>query len=105
MHSDRLAGGCAREEPQEVPQQARDPVLIVSIIDRYLSECVVLQNQLQLLGVVAKFIASKCEVMKHEDIEPPSARYFAHATDDTYTKQRILHGGRGAGGSADAMLA
>jgi len=60
--------------------------LTVNIIDRYLSRVQVLRRNLQLLGVVAMFIASK-----FEEIDPPRLSDFVYITDSTYTREDILH--------------
>merc|ERR1740121_1923782 len=59
--------------------------LSVNIIDRYLSVRPVARSKLQLLGVVAMFIAAK-----FEEIDPPKVREFVHITDRTYPKEEIL---------------
>lgn len=60
--------------------------LAVNIIDRHLSVQTVVRKKLQLLGVVAMFIAAK-----YEEIDPPKATEFAYITDNTYTKKDILN--------------
>lgn len=60
--------------------------LTVNIIDRYLSVRPVVRKQLQLLGVVAMFIASK-----YEEIDMPKAAEFAYITDNSYTKNEVLN--------------
>lgn len=59
--------------------------LTVNIIDRYLSQVKVVRKKLQLLGVVAMFIASK-----FEEIDPPRVTDFVYITDNTYTKEDIF---------------
>lgn len=59
--------------------------LTVNIIDRYLSQVKVVRKKLQLLGVVAMFIASK-----FEEIDPPRVSDFVYITDNTYTKADIF---------------
>jgi len=59
--------------------------LTVSIIDRYLSVRPVMRKKLQLLGVVAMFIAAK-----YEEIDPPKVHEFAYITDHTYSKKEIV---------------
>lgn len=59
--------------------------LAVNIIDRYLSKIQVLRKKLQLLGVVAMFIAAK-----FEEIDPPRVNDFVYITDSTYTRDDIL---------------
>lgn len=60
--------------------------LAVSIIDRFLSVRPVLRKKLQLLGVVAMFVAAK-----FEEIDPPKAHEFAYITDHTYSKKEIVN--------------
>lgn len=60
--------------------------LTVNIIDRYLSVRPVMRKRLQLLGVVAMFIAAK-----FEEIDPPKVGEFAYITDNTYSKTEILN--------------
>jgi len=59
--------------------------LTVNLIDRYLSSNTVLRKRLQLVGVVALFIACK-----FEEINPPELRDFVYITDNAYTKADIL---------------
>merc|ERR1719210_3155966 len=59
--------------------------LAVHIIDRYLSLRSVMRKKLQLLGVVAMFIAAK-----FEEIDPPKVQDFAYITDHTYTRKDII---------------
>lgn len=59
--------------------------LAVNIIDRYLSLRAMVRKRLQLLGVVAMFIAAK-----FEEIDPPKVAEFAYITDNSYTKKDIL---------------
>jgi len=59
--------------------------LTVNIIDRYLSVRPVMRKKLQLLGVVAMFIAAK-----YEEIDPPKVHEFAYITDHTYSKKEIV---------------
>merc|ERR1740139_673593 len=58
--------------------------LAISVVDRYLSARPILRKNLQLLGVVAMFIAAK-----YEEIDPPKAHEFAYITDHTYGKKEI----------------
>lgn len=60
--------------------------LTVNIIDRYLSVRSVMRKKLQLLGVVAMFIAAK-----YEEIDPPKVHEFAYITDHTYSKREIVN--------------
>ncbi|CAK9051719.1 Cyclin-A1-1 (G2/mitotic-specific cyclin-A1-1) (CycA1 [Durusdinium trenchii] len=59
--------------------------LAVNLIDRHMSLMPVLRRRLQLLGVVAMFVASK-----FEEIDPPRASDFVYITDNTYTKDELL---------------
>jgi cyclin B len=59
--------------------------LTVNLIDRYLSRTRVMRKKLQLVGVVAMFIASK-----FEEINPPEIKDFVHITDNAYTKEDVL---------------
>jgi len=60
--------------------------LAISVVDRYLSVRPILRKNLQLIGVVAMFIAAK-----YEEIDPPKAQEFAYITDHTYTKKEIIN--------------
>lgn len=60
--------------------------LTVNVIDRYLSKMQVPRRRLQLLGVVAMFIAAK-----FEEIDPPRVNDFVYITDSTYTREDILN--------------
>jgi cyclin B len=59
--------------------------LTVNLIDRYLSRAQVVRKRLQLVGVVAMFVASK-----FEEINPPEVKDFVHITDNAYTKDEVL---------------
>jgi len=59
--------------------------LTINLIDRYLSRSVVLRKRLQLVGVVAMFIAAK-----FEEVDPPSACSLTYITDNAYTKEDIF---------------
>jgi len=59
--------------------------LTVNLIDRYLSRMPVARKRLQLVGVVAMFIAAK-----FEEIMPPEVTEFAYITDHAYSKDDIL---------------
>jgi len=59
--------------------------LTVNLIDRYLTRMPVVRKRLQLVGVVAMFIAAK-----FEEIHPPALRDFVHITDNAYTKEDVL---------------
>jgi hypothetical protein len=59
--------------------------LAISVVDRYLSVRHISRKNLQLLGVVAMFIAAK-----YEEIDPPKAQEFAYITDHTYSKKEII---------------
>lgn len=61
--------------------------MAVSMIDRYLqAESNVSRKFLQLVGVTTLFMASK-----YEELMPPEITDFVYVTDDTYTKEQILH--------------
>lgn len=59
--------------------------LSVNIIDRFLSLRVVSLVKLQLVGIVAMFIAAK-----YEEIVAPSVKNFIYMSDDGYTEDEIL---------------
>merc|ERR1719231_1210515 len=59
--------------------------LTVNLIDRYLTKVPVLRKRLQLVGVVAMFIAAK-----FEEISPPGVTDYEYITDNAYTKEDIL---------------
>jgi cyclin B len=59
--------------------------LTINLIDRFLSRIAILRKRLQLVGVVAMFIASK-----FEEITPPEVADFVYITDNAYTKEDIL---------------
>jgi len=59
--------------------------LTVNLIDRYLTKMPVMRKRLQLVGVVAMFIAAK-----FEEIHPPEVADFVYITDSAYTKEDIL---------------
>jgi cyclin B len=59
--------------------------LTVNLIDRYLSCAHVMRKRLQLVGVVAMFIAAK-----FEEINPPEVHDFVHITDNAYSKDDVL---------------
>lgn len=59
--------------------------LAVNLIDRYLGRTSVMRKRLQLVGVVAMFIASK-----FEEISPPELRDWVYMTDKAYTQEEVL---------------
>lgn len=59
--------------------------LTVNIIDRYLARKPVTRKRLQLVGVVAMFIASK-----FEEIQPPELHEWVYITDNAYKKDDLL---------------
>jgi len=59
--------------------------LAVNLIDRYLTKTPVMRKRLQLVGVVAMFIAAK-----YEEISPPELHDWVYITDNAYTKEDIL---------------
>ena len=61
--------------------------IAVNIVDRFLSQRTVSLVKLQLVGVIAMFIASK-----YEEILAPSADEFVFMTENGYTKEEILKG-------------
>lgn len=56
-----------------------------NLIDRYLSRMPTTRRRLQLVGVVAMFVAAK-----FEEVDPPTARSFAYITDNAYTVDMIF---------------
>lgn len=56
--------------------------LAVNLIDRYLAKATVQRKRLQLVGVVAMFIAAK-----YEEINPPGLKDWVYITDNAYTKE------------------
>ncbi|KAI0300891.1 cyclin-like protein [Russula brevipes] len=63
--------------------------ITVNIVDRFLSHRTVSLVKLQLVGVIAMFIASK-----YEEILAPSADEFVFMTENGYAKEEILKGER-----------
>jgi len=59
--------------------------LTVNLIDRYLTKMSIMRKHLQLVGVVAMFIASK-----FEEISPPELHDWVGITDNACTKDEIL---------------
>jgi len=59
--------------------------LTINLIDRYLMRMPVIRKRLQLVGVVAMFVACK-----FEEIEPPRIQDFVYITDNAYTKEDIV---------------
>jgi cyclin B len=59
--------------------------LTVNLIDRFLSRTTVARKRLQLIGVVAMFIASK-----FEEISPPELHDWVFITDKAYTKEDVI---------------
>lgn len=60
--------------------------LTIGIIDRFLNEVkTTSRKNLQLVGVVAMFIAAK-----YEEMYPPVLKDFVFITDDTYTAEQII---------------
>merc|ERR1719199_1322547 len=59
--------------------------LTVNLIDRFLARVPVTRKRLQLIGVVAMFIASK-----YEEINPPELHDWVYITDKAYSKQDVL---------------
>jgi len=61
--------------------------IAVNIVDRFLSQRTVSLVKLQLVGVIAMFIASK-----YEEILAPSVEEFVFMTENGYAKEEILKG-------------
>lgn len=59
--------------------------LTVNLVDRYLSKVDINRKRLQLVGVVAMFIASK-----FEEITPPELKDWVYITDSAYTQDDVL---------------
>jgi len=59
--------------------------LTINLIDRYLMRMPVIRKRLQLVGVVAMFVACK-----FEEIEPPRIQDFVYITDNAYSKEDII---------------
>merc|ERR1719240_2090117 len=59
--------------------------LTINLVDRYLTRMPVMRKRLQLVGVVAMFVASK-----FEEIHPPELHDWVYITDRAYTKQDVL---------------
>lgn len=60
--------------------------LTVNLIDRFLERKMVPRTKLQLVGVTAMLIASK-----YEEIYPPEVKDFVYITDNTYSREELLH--------------
>jgi cyclin B len=60
--------------------------LAINLVDRYLSRSTVMRKRLQLIGVVAMFIAAK-----FEEISPPEVRDWVYITDNAYTRDEVFH--------------
>lgn len=59
--------------------------LTINLLDRYMMRVPVNRKRLQLVGVVAMFVACK-----FEEIEPPRIQDFVYITDNAYSKDDIL---------------
>jgi cyclin B len=59
--------------------------LTVNLVDRYLSKKQIHKKRLQLVGVVAMFIATK-----FEEINPPELHDWVYITDNAYKKEDVL---------------
>lgn len=57
----------------------------VNYLDRYLSLQRAQRSQLQLIGVVCMWVASK-----YEEIYPPNVADYCYITDNTYDKRQLL---------------
>mmetsp|Transcript_93596 Transcript_93596/g.238330 ORF Transcript_93596/g.238330 Transcript_93596/m.238330 type:complete len:364 (-) Transcript_93596:438-1529(-) len=60
--------------------------LTACLLDRYLSRKHVPRSRLQLIGVVAMFVAAK-----FEEIDPPNAASLVYITDNAYSKSDIFN--------------
>lgn len=60
--------------------------LTANIIDRYLAKAAVTRKRLQLVGVVAMFIASK-----FEEINPPELDFWVYITASAYTQEDVVN--------------
>ncbi|KAI5819728.1 cyclin domain-containing protein [Pyronema omphalodes] len=63
--------------------------LSVNIVDRFLTNKVVMLDKLELVGVTAMFIAAK-----YEEVFSPHVQYFRHVADDGFTEEEILRAER-----------
>jgi len=59
--------------------------ITVNLVDRYLSKKQINKKRLQLVGVVAMFIATK-----YEEMNPPELHDWVYITDNAYTKEDVL---------------
>jgi len=60
--------------------------LTIDMIDRYCEKKRVSRKHFQLLGITALFVASK-----YQEIYPPEMRDFTKITDNTYSREDIMH--------------
>lgn len=63
--------------------------LTVNIVDRFLTNKIVMLDKLELVGVTAMFIAAK-----YEEVFSPHVQYFRHVADDGFTEEEILRAER-----------
>ncbi|KAA8909152.1 cyclin-like protein [Sphaerosporella brunnea] len=63
--------------------------LAVNIVDRFLTNKIVMLEKLELVGVTAMFIAAK-----YEEVFSPHVKYFRHVADDGFTDEEILRAER-----------
>jgi hypothetical protein len=63
--------------------------LSVNIVDRFLTNKIVMLDKLELVGVTAMFIAAK-----YEEVFSPHVQYFRHVADDGFTEEEILRAER-----------
>lgn len=63
--------------------------LAVNIVDRFLTNKIVMLDKLELVGVTAMFIAAK-----YEEVFSPHVQYFRHVADDGFTEDEILRAER-----------
>jgi hypothetical protein len=63
--------------------------LAVNIVDRFLTNKIVMLDKLELVGVTAMFVAAK-----YEEVFSPHVQYFRHIADDGFTEEEILRAER-----------
>lgn len=63
--------------------------LSVNIVDRFLTNKIVMLDKLELVGVTAMFIAAK-----YEEVFSPHVQYFRNVADDGFTEEEILRAER-----------
>jgi hypothetical protein len=70
---------------EEYKLQTQTLFLSVHYLDRMLCQQAIVRQELQLVGIVAMFVACK-----YEEKEPPSLGEFVYVSDHTYSKRSIL---------------